>query len=117
MVSNNRVGRLAILATILFGVPVLGYLTSVYVEKNSESPFKQAVVPSRLSDADYQARRISYMKLCARGGALRRESGSSGVCGPAEEVRDVRLASLLTALAGVMVLAPRSEQQAASQQG
>jgi Zn-dependent protease with chaperone function len=75
------------------------------VEKNSESQFKQAVVPSKLSDAEYQARGISYMKLCAREGAAKSQSDSSDICGTATEVRYVRLASLLTALAGAVVLA------------
>lgn len=100
----DRVKGLAILLVILFGVPVIGYLTSVYVERNSEGQFREAVVPSRISEAEYQARGISYLKLCAPEGALRSRSGSSDVCEPADEVRYVRLASLFTALAGVVVL-------------
>jgi Zn-dependent protease with chaperone function len=103
MVSRVNLRAASILLAILFAVPLLGYGTSLYVASDYESQFKQALVPEKMTESEYQERGISYMKLCAPAGVLR--NGQSDICQYADLVQEVRWASGLTALLGFLVLA------------
>lgn len=95
--AATRAKRVGVLLLLLFVVPVLGWLTSIYVESNFEGQFRKAITESQMSDADYKAKGISYLGVCGTGGVLRTEGGNEKICAFADEIENARLASFATA--------------------
>lgn len=93
------------LALILFAIPVLGLLTSIYVASDYESQFKQVVVPSQITEVEYANRGLSYLSLCRKGGALHDNSETAEMCKFANEVVLTRQISLATFGLGILLVA------------
>lgn len=97
--------RKLILALILFAIPVLGLLTSVYVASDYESQFKQIVVPSQITEVEYVNRGLNYLSLCSKGGGLHDNSETAEICKYADEVVLTRQVSLTTLGLGAFLIA------------
>ena len=93
----NRAKRVGILLLLLFVVPILGWLTSIYVESNFEGQFHKVITESQMTDSDYKAKGISYLGVCGTGGVLRQAGGNEQICAFADEIKNVRFASWATA--------------------
>lgn len=98
----TRTKTLFFLFLVLFAVPLLGWFTGIYVEHTWEREFQSAVIEKGIvTDLQYNARGLSYMSECSPGGSLFGEK----ICSGAEEINDVKLASVVTGLLGAGILA------------
>jgi Zn-dependent protease with chaperone function len=101
----EKAKRVAILALILFAIPILGWLTSLYVESSLDDQFRKAMVDGGvISAATYDANNLGYMKACGPNGLLAETKDATKLCSYAAEVIDSRRASLITAGIGVGLL-------------
>ena len=101
----EKAKRVAILALILFAIPILGWLTSLYVESSLDDQCRKAMVDGGvISAATYDANNLGYMKACGPNGLLAETKDATKLCSYAAEVTDSRRASLITAGIGVGLL-------------
>lgn len=102
--QQSRAKRVFVLALFLFVVPILGWLTSMYIESTLESQFRQIIIPEVMSEAEYVNRGFTYLGVCGTGGVLRDAEGTQKLCSLADEVEEARLASAATAMLGLALL-------------
>jgi Zn-dependent protease with chaperone function len=100
--GNNRGKQLLIVALFLFVVPLLGWMTSVYVENEYENQFREWITGSGMSPQEYRDRALSYLAVCGEGGVLKPTNPE--VCAFADEIEGSRLASIVTAGVGILLL-------------
>lgn len=99
---DDKAKRIFFLGLFLLVIPVLGWLTSLYVESALEKEFRSALTDNgRISTTEYDSRGIGYMKACAQDGALAASEDSAEVCSGAREVANSRLAAEVTAALGL----------------
>lgn len=99
--ADDKVKRIALLSLFLFAIPLLGWLTSLYVEHAWDQEFRNVVVSNGwLTAAEYDSRGLSYLAECAPGGTLASSEDAAEMCSGAGEVADARLASGVTAALG-----------------
>ncbi len=102
--QEGRGKRIGILFLSLFAVPLLGWLTSIYLESSYESQFRTMVVGKEISEEEYVKRGLSYLGVCGSQGALRGTADNEKLCSFADEIEQVRLVSLVTAGLGASLL-------------
>ena len=83
----EKAKRVAILALILFAIPILGWLTSLYVESSLDDQFRKAMVDGGvISAATYDANNLGYMKACVPNGSLAETKDHSNLSSSASNV-------------------------------
>ncbi|MGZ8251554.1 MAG: M48 family metallopeptidase [Methylophilaceae bacterium] len=96
--------RKILLALILFAIPILGYLTSLYVASSYETQFKEILVPRQISESEYINKGLSYLGVCSVGGTLRSNPDWTEICSAADEIMLARQAVYATAALGVFLV-------------
>ena len=74
------------LALCLFAVPLLGWLTGMYLENSYEGQFQQMLAEQKLTST------MTYSQFCAKledDGTLNKEPEALKLCSPAADVRNV----------------------------
>ena len=105
MNGNDRLRRIVALGAVLFAVPVLGWLTSVYVETSHEKQFRRMVMTDNAMTAEqYAGRNLSYLGVCRKGGELQSSGGGQAFCQFAGEIELTRTVALGTAALGAVLL-------------
>ena len=100
-VGDDKSKRIALLSLFLFAIPLLGWLTSLYVESAWDKELRNVAISNGgITPAEYDSRGISYLKECAPGGTLASSEDAAAVCSGAGEVADTRLAAGVTAALG-----------------
>lgn len=101
---DERTKRYVTLGLLLFAIPILGWLTSLYVESQWDSGLRTALVTNGvMTEAEYAQQHISYVELCRPGGKLA-QSGNDKICSGAEEIGNARLAAEATAGVGIALI-------------
>lgn len=100
-VVDGKAKRIFLLSLFLFVIPLLGWLTSLYVESTLDREFRDALISNHwVTAAEYDSRGLSYLKACGPGGALAAAKEAAELCSGAEEIADTRLAAGATAALG-----------------
>src|SRR4051812_22058361 len=89
------------LALCLFAVPLLGWLTGMYLANSYEGQFRELLVKEKVESP------LSYSQFCAKlanEGVLAKQADAAKLCSPADDVRNVFRASLAIAGVGVMLM-------------
>ena len=89
------------LALCLFVVPVLGWLTGMYLENTYQGEFQQMLTEQKLTSP------LTYIQFCTKleeDGVVNSEPDAAKLCSPANDVHNVFLASLAIAGVGAVLL-------------
>lgn len=102
----GRLKMVVLLALCLFMVPLLGWGTGWYMESEYDKQFRQLVAMMSHTQAskDSDPGKMGYLRFCSD----RTASGGdaepiAALCGPADEIALVRLASYATAAIGLLL--------------
>ncbi len=99
--GGDKAKRIALLSFFLFAIPLLGYVTSHYIEHTWDKELRSAIISNTgINAADYDSRGIRYLKECSAGGALTTSEDAATLCSGADEIADTRLAAGITAALG-----------------
>ena len=105
MEKSERLKPIGALLLCLFAIPLLGWLTGVYAERNYETQFRDIVVNKQklVTAADYDARGLSYIGICEKARTQPADDDIKEFCSDADEIRYVKLSSYGTAAIGVLL--------------
>lgn len=101
MNTSARLKNAVKLALCLFLVPVLGWLTGIYLENSYQGQFQQMLTEEKLTSS------LSYAALCTKlesGGTFTKNPSAAKLCEPADDVRNVFRASLAIAAVGAVLM-------------
>jgi Zn-dependent protease with chaperone function len=101
----EKAKRYLTLGLLLFVIPILGWLTSLYVENEWNSGLRTALATNGvMTEAEYIERHISYLELCRPGGTLAQSGENEKLCSGAAEIIDARLAAVATGGVGIALI-------------
>lgn len=103
---GTRTKNFFLLALCLFAVPVIAWLTTLYLAHDYENQFRNAVVNQShiLTAQEYESRGLHYLSFCKAARASGKSADVEKLCSEADEISEAQLASLATAGVGVILI-------------
>ncbi len=106
-VNQGRAKAVALLALCVFLVPLLGWLTGLYVESDYEGQFRDLVITQErvMTATEYAEQNMSYLSFCSNASQGGDNGDLADFCSFADEVNYVKIASWGSAAVGALLMA------------